>query len=375
MLLVDPTNSIFQIKGIVFICLVVISALNYSKIRFSAFIAVSTIYLIVVTTFILGYIMVYPFDYGFTIAVLKGFSTLILLLWIDKYRMIDKFIFPSLLICGVVILTFLIFHLNPKLSDALYKFYMSHDATVMIGRRKFLGIEIMSFFYKTLPVLIIPASIFAYRFFNRENSKRKNFMLMLIILFTIFLGGTRASMLAGILIFALNYILWLSKRNTGKIFLIPIFIAFISVFSLLTFSLIFEKEEGSNKLKYANLDSYSELIIKHPLILMVGQGAGSMFYSKGRNEMVFFTEWSYLEILRMFGVIGATVVIGLFFFPLYLIYKKRKILKLWIPIFVGYSLYLFVGGTNPLLLGSTGMLVLLAAYSYSMNPYYEFNEW
>ena len=31
---------------------------------------------------------------------------------------------------------------------------------------------------------------------------------------------------------------------------------------------------------------------------------------------------------------------------------------------LGYLLYLIVGGTNPLLLGSTGMIVLLVTYSF-----------
>jgi hypothetical protein len=143
----------------------------------------------------------------------------------------------------------------------------------------------------------------------------------------------------------------------------------------LIFSLIAEKSEASNKIKFANLDSYSELLIKHPTILLSGQGAGSIFYSKGRHSMVVQTEWSYLEILRMFGIIGAAVIVVLFFYPLYLIYKKRKLLELWVPAFLGYVLYLFVGGTNPLLLGSTGMLIMLSAYSYALNPSYELKEW
>jgi hypothetical protein len=143
-------------------------------------------------------------------------------------------------------------------------------------------------------------------------------------------------------------------------------VTFLLVFSVLIFSLISEKSEASNKVKFANLDSYSELLIKHPTILLSGQGAGSIFYSKGRRSMVVQTEWSYLEILRMFGIIGAAVIIILFFYPLFLIYKKRKILELWIPVFVGYRFYL--------LLGSTGMLVLLSAYSYALNPSYEMKE-
>jgi hypothetical protein len=374
-LLVDPTNTILKLKGVVFVLFVTLSALHYNRLKIYALIVVLVIYLIVVSTFISGYIAVYKFDYDFTINVLKGFSPLVLLCWIDKYRIINKMIFPAIFICFIVIFTFLVFLYNPVLSEVLYKFFMTHDATIMIGKRSYLGINIMSFFYKTLPILIIPLSIYSYRFFNTEGVKGENFLIMSILLFTLFLGGTRANMLAAILILAVNLILYISKSNLGKLVIIPVFTVIIIAFSILVMSLISEKDEVSNKVKFAHLDSYSDLIIKHPSILLVGQGAGSLFYSLGRNTMVVQTEWSYFEIFRMFGLFGASIVIALFFSPLYIIYKKRKVLRYWIPMFIGYLLYLFVGGTNPLLLGSTGMIVLLGAYSYSLNPYYELKEW
>jgi hypothetical protein len=373
--LVDPTNTIFKIKGLVFILLVALSALHYSTVKYSGFIVLSLVTLIIITTYILGHFLGYHLNNAYAIGVLKGFSTLIFLLWIEKFRVIDKFIFPTLVICVVTVLTFLIFQYSPKLSDELYKFYMDHDATLMIGKRTFLGLNVMSFFYKTLPVLLLPLSIYSYKFFNAEEKGLKNLLIMLLLMFTIFLSGTRASMLAGVLVFAVNFVIWLNRTNLGKLTLIPLVIAFTLTFGFITLSLITEKGEGSNKVKYANLDSYSELFIKHPIILVTGQGAGSLFYSKGRKEMVLLTEWSYLEIIRMFGLIGAFIVVVLFFFPLYLIYCKRKKLKYWIPFFMGYFLYLLVGGTNPLLLGSTGMIVLLAGYSFSLNPNYELRKW
>lgn len=374
-LLVDPTNSILRIKDIVFIFLIVLSALHYSRINTKAIIVILIIYLIIIISFISGSIAVYKFDYVFTLSVIKGFSPLILLFWIDKYRIVKKMILPSLVICCIIIFTFFVIQYNQSLRGVLYNYFTNHKDTLMMGRRSFLGIEIMSLFYKSLPVLLLPASIYTYRFFNTKGEKLKNFLIMSLFLFTLFLGGTRACILGEIVIFAFNFFLWLSRSNLGKLIMIPILIISLTIFSILFLSLISEKEESSNKIKFANLDSYSDLVIKHPSILLFGQGAGSLFYSKGRNAMVVQTEWSYIEIVRMFGLLGAFIVIVLFSFPLYVICKKRKVLLYWIPVFVGYLLYLFVGGTNPLLLGSTGMLVLLGAYSYSWNPYYELKEW
>jgi hypothetical protein len=374
-LIIDPTNTIFRLKDISFVFVVGLSVLHYTRIKTLALITIILIYLIVVSTFIFGYLSVYEFDFRFTIGILKGFSPLILLLWIDKYKLVKKLVLPSFFICLLIIITLLTTIYNSKLFGILYKFYMDHDATMMIGRRSFLGVALISFFYKSLPVLIIPASILTYKFFYGTEKRKLYFLLMILFLTALFLGGTRACMLAVLSLILINLLLWLSRSNLGKLIIIPTFIVILFAFSILVFNLISEKNESSNKVKFAHIDSYSDLIIKHPAILLTGQGAGSLFYSKGINGMLVQTELSYFEIIRMFGLVGAFFVITLFVIPLYIIYKKRKVLKLWIPMFIGYMLYLFVGGTNPLLLGSTGMLVLISAYSYSLNPYYESEEW
>ena len=290
-LLVDPTNSILKLKNIVFVVFVALSALHYPKVKIYAVLIIVAVYFIIVISFISGYVAVYQFDYSFTLGILKGFSSLILLFWIDKYRIIDKLTFPSLVICVIVIYTSIVFFYKPYLFNALYTFFIKHDTTMMTGRRSFLGREFVSFFYKSLPVLIVPASIYTYKCVNGQGAGRKYFIMMSLLLITLFLGGTRACMLAVVLIFAFNLLLRLSHSDVGKLLLIPIFVTFLLVFSVLIFSLISEKSEASNKVKFANLDSYSELLIKHPTILLSGQGAGSIFYSKGRRSMVVISKF------------------------------------------------------------------------------------
>jgi hypothetical protein len=333
------------------------------------------VYSIIILSFIFGYIASYKFNYQFTIGVVKGFSALLLLFWIDKYRILNKLLLPSLLICFITVFTLLVYLYYPSILKEIYVFSMRHNATIMIGIRSFLNKQILMIFYKSLPLLIIPASLYTYRFFNKKISSWKDFFIMIFLLITLFLGGTRACMLASLVIFSINFITWLYNSKFGKLIVIPLFVLFCIAFGFLFFSLISEKTEESNKIKFANLDSYSDLIKKNPIVLFSGQGAGAEFYSKGREEMVVQTEWSYLELIRMFGLVGAVVIIMMFFYPLYLILKKKNKLFYSIPFFVGYLLYLIVGGTNPLLLGSTGMLALLTAYSYALNPCYEITKW
>ena len=129
--------------------------------------------------------------------------------------------------------------------------------------------------------------------------------------------------------------------------------------------LLSEKGESSNAIKYLHLTSYINLFSNNIDILFCGQGVGSFFYSLGFKMEVTQTEWSYIELIRYVGVFGAILIIGIYAFPLSIIYKNRKILTYAFPFSVGYILFLCIAGTNPLLINSTGMLALLTAYSYS----------
>ena len=47
-----------------------------------------------------------------------------------------------------------------------------------------------------------------------------------------------------------------------------------------------------------------------------------------------------------------------------MVYVKKINLKQWdyVPFFIGYTCYLFIGITNPLLISSTGFIMLITQY-------------
>ena len=85
-------------------------------------------------------------------------------------------------------------------------------------------------------------------------------------------------------------------------------------------------------------------------------------YSEGFNKVVFKTEWTYLELVRNYGLFSL-IIIGVFAKPLITMWKHRRE-AFCKCMFFAYLSYLLIAGTNPLLLSSTGMIVLLMAYSY-----------
>ena len=86
------------------------------------------------------------------------------------------------------------------------------------------------------------------------------------------------------------------------------------------------------------------------------------FYSSGFLRVTNLTEWTYLELIRYFGIL-ALVIIYIFYRPLVNLWKNFQN-NLSYTLFWAYLAYLLIAGTNPLLLSSTGMVVLLIVYSY-----------
>lgn len=136
-------------------------------------------------------------------------------------------------------------------------------------------------------------------------------------------------------------------------------IAFVTVL----LAAIMETDELSNTIKYGHLDSYAALFDENPLFLIFGQGPGATFYSEGFGEVVVRTEWSYLDLIRNYGVFSL-IIVFVFAKPIFSFWKYRKQDDFNYCMFWSYLVYLLIAGTNPLLMSSTGMIVLLMAYSY-----------
>lgn len=100
----------------------------------------------------------------------------------------------------------------------------------------------------------------------------------------------------------------------------------------------------------------------YPEYYIFGQGVGSWIYSIGFKESVTQTEWTYIELLRTCGLYSL-LTFALLFYP---IKKMKDILQknVTLGVLLAYVMFILIAGTNPLLISSTGMVVLLMVYSY-----------
>lgn len=157
------------------------------------------------------------------------------------------------------------------------------------------------------------------------------------------------------------FVFLLKKKNK-----LPLFMGcIIVVLALLYFfkTLSFAETDESSTIKSGHLDSYVLLFRQHPQYLIWGSGLGSTFYTSGTKAVASQTELTYLDLIRWFGIPLTIVIFVILLYPVLQMYFSRTRHLNNRYIIIAYWGYLFIVGTNPLLVSSTGMLVIVIMYS------------
>jgi hypothetical protein len=356
-------------KNIAFGLLLLACLCVYKTTWKSALSIVAMVYAIISISVMTGHLQGFTFDMQMLKFIYKTYVILFLLLWINKLSLLEKMYFPAMIISFTIIIVYFLITFNHSVEQSIYSFFGKYKI-VAISKRTFIGIEILGIYYTSVALLIIPLAVCLYRAIFKER-KKIYYGLSILFFSALLLAGTRACMFSAVFLTFLMIIMPVYKSKAGKLlFLVLIGVAMVYSYDIL-YQILNDKEESSLQVRSGHLNSYKKLIEEHPLILVLGEGAGSIFYSEGFGENTAQTEWSYAELIRWFGIFCAGIIVFIYVFPLYIFYRKRKILSDSLPIRIGYLFYLFIAGTNPLLLGSNGLLAMLVMYSYAFNPQYE----
>ncbi len=368
--MVDPTNLIFHMKYVLFgWVLVVWIGGNVSKKQ--AFHQYFWYILIFVSFFMPFYALsvglfnsvVHNVPVGKMVYLNSFFFFVIILVTVsEKKNLTLLFNYASLTIVGMTLGLYLVLIFDVRWFGDLYRYFVMDKQVVVYALRDYGKITLLMIFYKTSPLLVFPLSWYLYRLLIE---KRKKFLFLDILLLvltalTLYFSGTRANLvsLVFILIFYLGY--YLFKRS--KVWFVwALGLAFLVAILMMpsVVGLLLNKQEASNAIKWGYLSSYARYFDHHLLSLLFGQGVGGTFYAAGLHRLVDVSELTYIELIRVWGIPVTLLFLGILLFPLYAEIKSGKITHL----FVAYLAYLFISGTNPLLLSSTGMLVLVYVFN------------
>ncbi len=290
------------------------------------------------------------------------FFTLTVVVAHSKIDLTYKFNITVLIIVVLSMAIFTALLFLPDISKVLFQYLVRETVTAAIGTRDYGIINVNMVWYRTSPLLVFPLTYFLHILLikKKRTNRTVNFLILFSIIFTLFLSGTRANLLSLILILVIYTDIYLF-HNHKKLFILYNEFVFVVGLYLISSALIilFSKNEPSNIIKYGHLVSYLQLFTTNPSILLWGQGIGLPFYSSGAQEAVFVTELQYFEMVRIWGIPITLVFICVLLLPIIEDLHAKSINH----ITIAYVAFLFIAGTNPFLLDSTGMLVLVYVFS------------
>ena len=290
-------------------------------------------------------------------AVLKGFSVLLLIPVLSSEKIdLTKHIIRWSFVVAVFTIALVVLSLKAPLIFAAAEVFFVEKDSVMINSRDVVGFGIGSFYYKTVAVVVLPI---AYYFWNLLHRPRKvvSLVLTLIFLGAALCSGSRATALGAFVIVVAFVFQKLKARLGLRSALAALFI--MVVLPAGYFASYFHPGESSNSIKLGHLHSYVVEFDENPTYLLWGQGADTEFYSEGFQTKTTITELTYLELIRGFGIpVTALILIALFYPVLGLERYATAMPYLAVP----YAAYLWEAASNPLLIGSTGLLIVSAIW-------------
>lgn len=359
----DPTNTIFGLKNVAFVILVLYSAV-FMKIEWSKLVY----FLIPIIVVSISWVIALMQGEYVDLMVLKdlyfSFSPLLLLLWIKQYDVIRLAILPVTSVAIIVLLLFWLIFFYNEFEAPIFLFMTQHDETIMMSNRAFIGFKVFCMYPKSAVSFLPIFGFVLYKTFVGGKGRIMYAIISIVLLHLFLISGTRSSVLLPILLVGILILIYCRNGRYMRYLVYPGVLLFSIAFFVLLAILLMEEDEPSNLVKYAHLASYKKLFEANPEYLIFGQGPATEFYSEGFRGMAIRTEWTYIELIRNFGIL-CLPILYVIFLPMYKMLRVADKCDSALAIASSFFIYLIIAGTNPLLISSTGMLVLLSMYSFS----------
>ena len=174
-------------------------------------------------------------------------------------------------------------------------------------------------------------------------------------------------------VFVILMIIGYPKIKHIKIVQLLIFFFFV-IGIYIAYMAIIDPDSNSTNIKFGHIESYLDLFQSKWEYLIFGMGPGAFFYSKGFGTMTSLTEWTYIEIVRMYGLVGLFFFLCLLIIPIVRYNIKKIPIKYWQSIALGYIVFLISCMSDPWLIGSPGLICILFIYSVVDNPKYKIEK-
>lgn len=299
------------------------------------------------------------------------FVTLVLILYISKIDLTK----PTVVILSTLSIVSIIFLIISWFDISLVLYFyekvgLPYGICTMGSRDfgTFLLPRLPMVFFHTGTLIVFPIAFFTMKVFSSKGVGRMRYGLLLAInMVALFFCSTKSCIVFSV-ITPIFVAYWYSKRKGFILCGIIILLSMLYMNHLDAIKermeYIFRPEELSNMIKISYFHDYLSLF-SDAKVLWFGQGLGSYFNTTIRGY-VSLTELTYFELIRSFGLILSLPLFTLILYPLSrLRIKEYRSLHY---IFIAYLCYLTMCITNPLLVSSSGMLLLSIVLYKTFSP-------
>jgi len=373
-LIIDPADKLFHLKSPLFLLIIfvwfILKIKNTINYKTDSILMICGFLTIAIIGFFVAIFQNSEIDYAFAIGFFKSLSILFLIfIIIDLNIEADSFLNKYSILIPLITIPIYFISINFPISFSfLYDFLVLEKQVALIANRQFFGYDIFSVYYKTSSILVFPLSYYSNNFFIKKKGFL-SFLLVALFFICLLMSGTRANIIAAVLV-VLYYLYQYLKLKKNVVYNIISIISVFFIFFYIFLSLSFGEKEESSEIKSGHFTSFISNIEHNPQYLIWGQGLGSTAYSSGTNSFQAQTELTYFDLIRFFGIPLTCMFIFLVIYPLIYLYKNKMINKRNKYSIIAFSTYLFIAGTNPLLISSTGMLILIVMYSFTNKKIY-----
>ncbi|MEO1943353.1 MAG: hypothetical protein ABGY11_03560 [Candidatus Thioglobus sp.] len=275
---------------------------------------------------------------------------------IDLIPMLSRILF---LLALVIILTKLLVMIFPELIPSLQVFG-STNGIVLLGDRFYFGdTTFQQIYFTASPMLLISIAYYSDRAFRSGFFSWNSFFAFVSILGMV-LAGTRSNMVGPVIVLVSIVIFNVKNKVLYSTVLFLALIVFASVFYSTNSTIVevLSLQEESNSIKLELLRDYAD-IFNDPINLIFGQGFGSYYYWEAKGYSDFISELSYLELIRVYGLIFGIIMAGLILYPILFVIASRREFSNRASI-IGFTVYMAIAAINPLIFSSLGMSIISA---------------
>jgi hypothetical protein len=314
---------------------------------------------VIISIFIYGFLYSIPFnnDAGLAKQYLLSTLNLLMIFFINHYKInmsdLSEFFGKVIVLVSAVYFFSNIFFADIGYVKTALKIFESLNSSVSSQRDfisdenivKFGAISTVSFVYVAWCLTCIRIS---------SAFTMKDLAWLILYGLTIVISGRRGLALIS-LIFAFSFF-YLRSNGLIKFSLLAFFssITYLVLSWALSETLLFSVSETSNFTKIGHLFSYLEQLSISKFIF--GEGLGAYYYSHGVGRELSITELTFIDLSRFLGVPLTIISIIYLVFPKFYVKAFSGNRKYYL---ISFILYLALSMTNPVLIQSYGMLVIL----------------